>query len=45
METIQDLAERTVVFTACRDVIAGEKLTIDYREGLDGDPLWFDARE
>ena len=42
LETIQDLAERTVVFTACRDIMSGEELTIDYREGLDGEPLWFD---
>lgn len=45
LETIQDIAERTVVFTACRDVVAGEELTIDYRGGLDGEPLWFDANE
>ncbi len=45
LETIQDIAERTVVFTACRDVKAGEELTIDYREGLDGEALWFESRE
>ena len=45
METIQDLDEQTVVFTARRDVVAGDELTIDYREGLDGEPLWFDPLE
>ena len=45
METVQDLTEQTVVFTARRDVMAGDELTIDYREGLDGEPLWFDPRD
>ena len=44
-DTVQDIAEKTVVFTARRNIPAGEEICIDYRLGLGDKPLWFEKKD
>jgi uncharacterized protein len=42
----RDYRNRTMVFTALRDIAAGEEITINYNgDPADDSPLWFDTRE
>ena len=42
-DTIQDLEAVSVVFTAIRDIPAGEEIRIDYRQGMPDGKLWFEV--
>lgn len=38
---IPDERDAVIVFTALRDIEAGEEITVDYHEGLHKGRLWF----
>ena len=42
--TEQDLNDHSVIFTAMRDIPAGDEICIDYRLGLADQPLWFEVQ-